>query len=229
MRNQKWFLIVGLLSLLAAVGGGAYAYRFYDAMVTTARVVTVARPVPPYTLLSAALLVEREVPRGILQERIYTSVEQLAGRMTTTTLLPGQLIYAHQAVPPAQFRYASDPNLEIVSFPIEPARAVGGQVQIGHLINVYRVSKTPADAGATKLLATGILVVDIRSRQGETAGSSSLPSQIEQSARPSEQIKPLQILTVAVRPDIARDLVELAASGQHEIWVSLTPLEDEHE
>ena len=69
MKKQRiWLLVVGLLSLAAAGGGGLYAYRFYDALVTTATAVAVAAPVPPYTVLTEAMLVERDVPRGILQE-----------------------------------------------------------------------------------------------------------------------------------------------------------------
>lgn len=242
-RQSKWFLIVGLLSLLAAAGGGLYAYRFYDALVTTATVVTVARSVPPYTALTPEMLVERDVPRGILQEPIYKTAEELAGRVTTTALYPGQLIYRHQAVQPVTFRYTDDPALEVVSFPVDPERAVGGQVQIGHRVNVYRVHKAdsanqvphlPAigetvvvpvgEGGAqAELLAEGIPVVDVRAKQGEPANRTAVPSQIEQSARP-EASKPLQILTVAVDHDTARSLVELAVESEYEIWVSLSPL-----
>lgn len=248
-RQSKWFLIVGLLSLLAALGGGLYAYRFYDALVTTATAVTVAGPVPSYTLLTVEMLVERDVPRGILQEPVYTSVEQLVGRVTTVSLQPGQLIYHHQAVPPVAFRYTDDPALEVVSFPVDPERAVGGQVQIGHRVNVYRVHKADSAAGIqpmnqvphlpatgetvvvpvgdrgaqAELLAEGIPVVDVRAKQGEPANRTVAPSQIEQSARP-EPSKPLQILTVAVDPETARSLVELAVESEYEIWVSLSPL-----
>ena len=242
-RQSKWFLIVGLLSLLAAAGGGLYAYRFYDALVTTATAVTVSGPVPPYTALTPEMLVERDVPRGILDEPIYTTAAELVGRVTTTNLHPGQLIYRHQAVQPVAFRYTDDPALEVVSFPVDPERAVGGQVQIGHRVNVYRVRKAentnqiphlPAtgetvvvpvgeDGAQAELLAQGIPVVDVRAKQGEPANRTAAPSQIEQSARP-ETSKPLQILTVAVDPDTARSLVELAVESEYEIWVSLSPL-----
>jgi Flp pilus assembly protein CpaB len=250
MKKQRmWLLVVGLLSLLAAGGGGLYAYRFYDALVTTATAVTVAAPVPPYTVLTETMLTERDVPRGVLDEPIYTSVEQLAGQMTTTQLQPGQLIYRHQVVAPAAFRYTDDPALEVVSFGVDPERAVGGQVQIGHRVNVYKAKKTggttaphagtvsnsqsshePDFGGAgtellahAELLARGIAVVDVRARQGEPANRTTAPSQIEQGARP-EATKPLQILTVAVDPETARELVELAVDGECEIWVSLSPL-----
>lgn len=244
-RQDKWFLVVGLLSLLAALGGGLYAYRFYDSLVTTARAVTVTGPVPPYTPLTPDLLVARDVPRGILQEPIYRTAEELVGRVTTVALRPGQLIYRHQAVGPVAFRYTDDPSLEVVSFPVDPERAVGGQIQIGHQVNVYRVRKASRSSGAPRpsaasetvvvpvegrgaqaeLLAEGIPVVDVRAKQGEPANRAAAPSQIEQSARP-ESNKPLQILTVAVDHETALSLVELAVEeqGEYEIWVSLAPL-----
>jgi hypothetical protein len=254
-RQNRWFLIVGLLSLAAALGGGLYAYRFYDALVTTATAVTVAEPVPPYTPLTAEVLAERQVPRGILQEPIYKTVEELIGRVTTTALRPGQLIYHHQTVQVALFRYTDNPALEVVSLPVDPEKAVGGQIQIGHLVNVYRVHegggdgvqplnqmpRLPAsgetvvvpvgDRGAqAELLAEGIPVVDVRAKQGEPANRPAPASQIEQSARP-EPSKPLQILTVAVDHATALSLVELAVEeqGEYEIWVSLAPLVEPEE
>ena len=47
-----------------------------------------------------------------------------------------------QAGPKAAFRYTDDPALEVVSFGVDPERAVGGQVQIGHRVNVYKAKKT---------------------------------------------------------------------------------------
>ena len=248
-KQNKWLLIVGLLSLLAAAGGGLYAYRFYDSLVTTATAVTVARAVPPYTALTPDLLVERDVPRGILQEPIYRTAEELAGRITTTALYPDQLIYRHQAVPASEFRYAEDPALEVVSFPVDPEKAVGGQIRIGHRVNVYRVHKVDRQGSAVRpapedtvvipiggkgaeaeVLAEAIPVVDVRAKQGEPANRPAVPSQIEQSARP-EPGKPLQILTVAVDHETALSLVELAVEeqGEFEIWVSLAPLVEPEE
>jgi hypothetical protein len=242
-------LVVGTLALLAAVGGGFYAYRFYDSLITMAKVVTVTVAVPPYTLLTADMLDERSVPRSLLAEPIYRAPAELAGKVTTMALMPGQIIYRHQAVAQAGFRYSDDPALEIVSFPIDPARAVGGQVQIGHRVNVYRVRELDPDRATSawsrataesvvvanpsgdrgaeaRLLAEGIPVVDVRAKQGEPAGRPSALSQVERTAS-SEQIRPLQILTVAVAPETAQALVELAVEdqGAFEIWVTLAPLE----
>jgi Flp pilus assembly protein CpaB len=249
MRNQRnWLLIVGALALLAAVGGGLYAYRFYDSLVTTAKVVTVSVAIPPYTLITADLLEERSVPRPILEEPVYRTPDELVGKVTTMALVPGQIIYRHQAASQAGFRYTDDPALEVVSFPVDPSKAVGGQVKIGHRINVYRVRELDlesassmlgrpsggtvvvtdpiGDRGAeSEILAQGIQVVDVRARQGEPAGHSSASSQVERTK--PESAKPLQILTVAVDPETAQELVELAVEDQKafEIWVTLAPLQ----
>jgi hypothetical protein len=81
-------------------------------------------------------------------------------------------------------------------------------------------------AAAAELLAEDVPVVDVRARQGEPAGRPSAPSQVERTAR-TEQVRPLQILTVAVEPQVARELIELAVEDQatFEIWVTLAPLE----
>ena len=252
MKNRRnWLLIVGVLALLAAVGGGFYAYRFYDSLVTTAKVVTVAVAVPPYTLITTDMLEERSVPRSILEEPVYRTSNELVGRVTTMVLVPGQIIYRHQAVPQAGFRYTNDPALEVISFPVDPEKAVGGQIKIGHQVNIYRVRELDPDKAATELnrptsesvvvampadgkgakaevLAEGITVVDVRAKQGEPAVRPAAPSEVERTAR-TVQVKPLQILTVAVDPETAQELVELAVEDQatFEIWVTLAPLQVE--
>jgi len=239
MRGQKWFLVVGLIALLAAAGSGLYAYCFYDSLITTATVVTVSETVPPYALLTTEMLEEKPVPRGILDEPIYRSANELVGSITTATLIPGQLIYRHQAVPVVNFRYTDDPSLEVVSFPVDPAKAVGGQVRIGQQINIYRVLKVDSNAlelsekdgilslpkeAEAETLAENVPVVDVRASRGEPAGQQVATSRAENVR--SEMQHPTQIITVAVPPGIAKSLVELAVEdqGDYEIWVSLAPL-----
>jgi Flp pilus assembly protein CpaB len=248
MTNRRtWLLLVGAVALIAAAGAGLCAYRFYDSLVTTAEVVTVVAPLPPYTLITPDLVRERTVPRSLLEEPVYRTHEELVGRVTSMALVPGQIIYHHQAVQQAHLRYTDDPSLEVVSFPIDPSKAVGGQVRIGHRINVYRVQELDSDpstlwsqlgnetvivadplrarGAAAEILAEGIPVVDIRARQGEPAGLPAAPSEMERTAQTS-QVRPLQILTVAVAPRTAQRLVELAVEDQaaFEIWVTLAPL-----
>jgi Flp pilus assembly protein CpaB len=248
--SRKVRLIVAIVALVIAVGGGFYAYRFYDSQVTTAQVVTLTKPVPPYTLITEEMLEVRQVPRGVLDEPIYRTPGEVVGKVAAMPLAPGQLIYQHQAVSPASFRYTDDPTLEIVSFPVDPARAVGGQLRIGHQINVYRVRVlknnpvlgamegavtqdkpdiTPVLAvkGAeAEVLAEAVPVVDLRSGGGEPSADYYNQQEPDNSR---QQRRPLQILTVAVPPDVAEKLVELAVEEEVDfaLWVTLAPLQEE--
>jgi len=244
--SRKIRFIVALVALAVALGGGYYAWRFYDSQVSTAEVVTLIMPVAPYTLVTEDLVAMREVPRGVLAEPIYRTQSEVVGKIAVMPLVPSQLIYRHQMVSPAQFRYTNDLELEIVSFPVEPERAVGGQLRIGHRINVYRVRELMATnmglptlqegqaipimaikGAEAEVLAEAVPVVDLRSGRGEPSMDyyqQSTPGQEEENVRR----QPLQVITVAVPPDTAKKIIELAVEerGDYALWVTLAPLQE---
>jgi len=256
--SRKVRFIVALVALAVALGSGYYAWRFYDSQVSTAEVVTLTMPVAPYTLVTEDLVEMREVPRGVLAEPIYQTPEQVVGKIAVMPLVPSQLIYRHQMVSPTQFRYTNDPGLEIVSFPVEPERAVGGQLRIGHRINVYRVRELGAlglqaqglrvgnvglpaleEGGAipimaikgaeAEVLAEAVPVVDLRSDRGEPSMDyylQGIPGRDD--AGESARRQPLQVITVAVPPDTAKKIIELAVEerGDYALWVTLAPLQE---
>jgi len=254
--SRKLRLIVAIIALVVALGGGFYAWRFYDSQVSTAEVVTLTMPVAPYTLVTEDLVEMREVPRGVLAEPIYRTQSEVVGKIAVMPLVPGQLIYQHQMASPTQFRYTNDLGLEIVSFPVDPERAVGGQLRIGHRINIYRVRELNTlgpwaqgpgaanmglptlEAGQAvpimaikgaeaEVLAEAVPVVDLRSGRGEPSMDyylQGIPGRddIGESARR----QPLQVITVAVPPDTAKKIIELAVEerGDYALWVTLAPL-----
>jgi len=231
-------IVILILSLAVAAGLFLFGTAQYQRLVASRPFVVPAEPVPPYTLVTVEMLETRELAVTLVEEAVYVTVGEVVGRVTTTPLQPGQLIYRHQAVPPQSFRYVDDPALEIVSFPVDPAKAVGGQIRPGQRVNVYRTAlgggdatpPLPAEAlvahGAeSELLAPGILVVDVRSSRGEAA-SRPTGSQWETQAREGSSIVPLTVLTVAVSPTVALDLVRLTGEtrGRYDLWVTLAPL-----
>ncbi|MBU1747862.1 MAG: hypothetical protein KKA73_09240 [Chloroflexi bacterium] len=248
MLSRRASLLMAASCIVVALAVGVFAWLQYDDLVASVEIVVPARVIPPYTIIQRDDLELRELPRTLLDEPIYHTPEQVLGRLTTITLHPGQIIYPDQAVAPAGFRLTADPRLAVVSFPVRPDRAVGGQVQRGHHIDIYRVAMaSPAQGGpkltaaqllqdqgaAVEYLATDVLVVDVRSSKGEAAGTATLAadSQLESSARTaSTQVIPLNIITVAVSPTIAARIVQITGeeqSGAYQLWVSLSPLERE--
>jgi hypothetical protein len=248
--SRRISLLLAGVCLIIALAVGGFAWLQYDRLVASAAIVVVAQPIPPYTIITASHLTQRELPRTLLQEPIYQTAAEAIGKLTTVPLLPGHVIYRDQAVPPAQFRLAPDPRLAVVSFPIRPERAVGGRgVQIGSRIDIYRIALAPpsqsgetltADqvlrrpGAAVEVLATDVLVVDVGGSRGEAVSSQSpreADSTLESSARiANSQVVPLSIITVAVSPTVAAQIVQLAGeekSGDYQIWVGLSPLERE--
>ena len=71
------------------------------------------------------------MPRPLLEEAIYANARDLIGKVAAVPLRPGMIVYKSFVVAQAQYRLVDDPSLAVVSFPVNPARAVGGQLQPG--------------------------------------------------------------------------------------------------
>jgi hypothetical protein len=133
-------LIVGILTLALGAGGLIYARSQYQSLVMTSRIVTPAQAIPPYTLITPNMLTTREIARSVLNEPIYTAVDDVVGKVSLTPLMPGMLIYQTLTVPQAQARLTDDPNLEVVAFPVSIPAAVGNQLAPGFKVNLYKLT-----------------------------------------------------------------------------------------
>ncbi len=256
--TRRWQLLVGLVALAAAVLAGQYAYTQYNQIVSTAPVSVAAVPIAPYTLVTPDMLQVRNLPRSLATEPIYTTPHELVGKMTTQALMPGQIIYHHQAVAPQAFRLAS-PDLEVVSLPVSVEQAVGGAIRNGSRINLYRMvtdqslvqgglgvgyngrtrnalASTEASITFTQfsevtLLAENAPVVDVREKSGGPATQDTSPTGTAAGNKPqaqssSSQRVPIQIVTLAVRHDVAQDIVRLMGEtgAAVKFWLTLAPV-----
>jgi len=233
--RKLWPVVLLIFALL--VGGGVFAYasRSFDRLVATRPLVVAAVPLPPYTIVTEDMLIVRELPRVLEAEPIYLEPAEVVGRITTGPIPAGALLYRAQVVAPAQFRLAPA-ELEVVSIPVDPARAVGGQIEIGHVVNIYRVALERNTLGenslpellegkgaAAELLVTAP-VVDVRDSRGLPTNEQQAASQIEREGQVTAENRPLQIVTLAVPPELVQPVVELAveqSSSEYELWLSL--------
>jgi len=252
MRNRL-ALLIAIISLIVALGVGWFAETQYQALVATTELIVPAVEIPPYTVVAPGMFKVRSFPAPMAQEPVYRALSELSGKIATITLKPEQLVYRDQLVPLKQFRFTDDERLEIVSFPIKPEQAVGGQIKQGQRINLYRIvlQATPNQAVTTspdpkvwlaapgagiEVLESDVLVVDVRSTQGspivappkvqsKTAEVTTYETAETSSASTN---RPLTILTVAVAPDIAKDILRLAGeaniTSRYLLWVSLAPI-----
>ncbi len=235
--KRRTQLILGFVALLLAAGSGYGVYTYFDRLTTTATVPVPRVTIPAGALINAALLQEREVPRTLLEEPIYTTLESLVGQVAQIPLQPGLVIYRAHAVRLEDYRFVDDPQLAVVSLPVDPTRAVGGQVQPGHRIDIWSLPLISRQNHVTPTLtATLVLqdatVVDVRTNQGQAVArqAQAVPGQYtagDEQQNASGQRAPLQILTVALpvtQTETLLNWLTAEENGQAVLWTALAPL-----
>ncbi len=237
--NRKTQTLLGVLALLLALISGVGAYWFLGTFAATATVPVPRQIIPAGALISPDLLEIREVPRVLLQEPIYTAANDLLGQVAQIPLYPGVVVYHHHAVPLREYRLVDDPSLVVVSLPVDPARAVGGQVQTGHRVDIWQLPQIRGqqEEETTPLTATlvlsDVLVVDVRANQGQAVARrpQAVPGQVQgntsSTAQPSTANVPLQILTVALPVSQTHTFMDWLAAEENGIavlWVTLAPV-----
>jgi len=225
--------IIAVISFLVALGTFFFAMQSINRLMTVRKFPVAVEEIPPYTVITAEMLTEKELPKPMAEQPIYTDAADLIGKLTTAAIPPGVVIYRPYAVQPAAFRYVNDPTLEVISFPVEPERAVGGQIKIGQQVDIWRIRRADNSGNrtaASERLAVSVPVVDVRSSKGERAGTitGSERTQVESANTSKERVVPLTILTVAVDGDTAAKITRLMGdiAGQYEVWVSLSALNE---
>jgi hypothetical protein len=93
--------------------------------------------IPPYTMLSSKMFELKDFPSA-LTGGYANNLAQLAGRMSNSRIPAGLPVPLALISAPEEYRLA-DPSLEVLSIPIDPPSAIGGQVKAGDNINIYRL------------------------------------------------------------------------------------------
>ena len=226
MKNRIFYLILALLALVAAVVGAAYWRANYLAGVTLVNLPVPRANIPPYTLIDIEMFTISQFPRALIDEAggdYALTLDDLMGQITTGTLVSGLPVPGDLAVPPAEFRLA-DPALEVASIPVSPVNGVGGQVQVGEHVNIYRLKREQemidgeklfeeisGEKGEAVLVAT-VPVVAVLSDQG-------LPASTD-----PDEVLPMRILVVAAPPEVIDAVlgaVAMSEIGNELLWVTL--------
>lgn len=238
--NRTVQFVIGLLAAVLAVAAGIYGRNAYLQEVSTYQIPVPVADIAPYTILSDNLFVMRDMPRTMEALPYYQSLAELSGQISVANLSAGLPVSKLSAVPPAQFRLA-DAAFEVVSIPVEPVSAVGGQIRIGQRVNLYRMAQEeePVDPSANRtatseteekairveLIASQVLVVDVRTSQGVPAGPNNAETQSSGGAMSgSQQVEQVQILTLALQPDQVQAVLEVVGSFKKQgglLWTTL--------
>ena len=122
-------------------------------------------------------------------------------------------------------------DLEVISFRAEIDKILGGTLRPGHKINIYgfRTESEEDSPPPTTLIADHVWVVDARTSTGgevearsaeggDGAGGGFLGS----SGLALASSGPASIVTVAVEPEIALQIIEALGAQQYQAWVTLS-------
>lgn len=236
--NRSIQFIIGLVALALALGAGFYGRNAYLTEVSTVQIAVPNQVIQPYTVLSPDLFSLREVPRAMQNLPYFQNPDEMSGLISTVQLPAGLPVAKGLAVRPEDFRLAGT-AFEVVSIPVEPVSAVGGQIHIGQRVNLYQMmdqadsETTSADKANSapslqvKQISAGILVVDVRSSQGLAADSLQDDGQGSTSLSGSQQVQQTQILTLALPTDQVQDVLRAVATAKKQgglLWTTLAKL-----
>ena len=195
MSRRMTLFVLLIATSIGAICASAL-YRYGTSLTALTLLVVPVKEIAPYSIVTPDMVELRPFPEAMAQAEVYRSVDEVIGKLATTMLMPGQLLYAHQLVAPQRFRYTDDVRLEVVSFPVKPEQAAGAQLRPGQRINIYRPASEANDIGA------GLLVADVR-----TAPDGYL------------------IVTIGAPSDVVRQLMnQPSADGRDSLWVTLAPI-----
>jgi hypothetical protein len=232
--NRLTQFIIGLIAMALALGAGFYGRNLYLKEVSTYQVPVPVNAIPAYTILRADLFQMREMPRTMESLPYYQSIPDLDGMISAVPLPAGLPIAQFNAVPVPQFRLAGA-EYEVLSIPVEPVSAVGGQIRIGEHVNLYQVSPEKTGAAnsdiavekqpefAVDLIAGSVLVVDVRNAQGVAAETGQTSDGIS-TFNSSPQTEQVQILTLAVKPEAVNTILNAVANAKKQgglLWTTL--------
>lgn len=233
--NRSIQFVIGLVALVLALGAGFYGRNAYLKEVSTIQIPVPVQPIQPYTLLSPDLFSLREVPRAMQTLPYFQSPEEMSGLISSVHLPAGLPVAKGLAVRPGDFRLAGV-EFEVVSIPVEPVSAVGGQIHIGQRVNLYQMIDEEESGvttpGQTKndqtqqvqQIAASILVVDVRSSQGLAADTLQDQKQESASLSGGQQVEQTQILTLALSTDQVQEVLQAVAKVKKQgglLWTTL--------
>jgi pilus assembly protein CpaB len=185
----------------------------------TVDVLVVDRPVPEGTPAEelAELVRTERLPAKAAVPGVVTDLEELAGRVATVDLQPGeQLLAARFAAPEDLSVPGTVPAPEgaaEVSLLLEPQRAVGGRLAAGDTVGVHVSLPDPS----THVLLHRVLVTQVQGAPVAVADGEGTDTASSGGAAPSASL----MVTLGLRPEAAEAVVFGMEHGT--VWLSLEP------
>jgi pilus assembly protein CpaB len=211
--------VVGALVLVAYARG---ADRRALEGTATVQVLVVADPVAegtPATDLGGSVRTELLPVKAAASGRVR-SLADLAGKVATTDLEPGEQLLSSRFAAPSALRAAGTVAVpkgdQELSIQLEPERAVGGRLAAGDTVGVYVSYKLPDGTGVTHVVLHQVLVTQV---QGGIVAAKSADA--GNGAQTSSASGTNLMITLALTSKAAEPVVWGMEHGT--VWLSLEP------
>lgn len=156
-RGGCLWLLVGLFLAILA-GGLAFTAMLRATSAETAAepearaaVVVVARDVPPRTEVTAEDLIVKELPLSAIPENAVREQDQAVGKVTTSQLIPGEILLEPRVAEPGQqgteINFEVEHGQVVMAFPATDLMSKTGVLRDGDIIDfLYTVDVQPTAA-----------------------------------------------------------------------------------
>jgi pilus assembly protein CpaB len=211
MRTR--IIAVGVAAVLAVAGAfalviavqGASDNAVAGSRVETVLVVVTEIPAGMTGENAASYVAEQKVPAEYVVPGAVSSVDDMAGLVATTRLLPGEQVIADRWASPADLvttgtRVEAPAGSQEISLALDLERVAGGAIVPGSHVGVWG-----SGGGVTTLLFDQVLVTAVASTVDPDAETGTTSGTV--------------LVTFAVSAEQARGIVQAAEFG--EIWLSL--------
>jgi pilus assembly protein CpaB len=211
--------IVGVVVLVGAFRAQSQATAGGKNLIT---VLVVKTEIPAGTSASAlGTAIETEtVPAAYVADGAARSLGDLAGRVASVTLMPGEQVLASRFVTPTELAAtggtaAVPTGMQQLSISIDPQRTAGGRIGVGDHVGIFVSLDSSGDApSSTQLLLNDVLVTAVG------AATSSAPSSSGgDTTTTTSSVTGSTLVTFALSADDAQKLVYGAEFGR--VWLSL--------
>jgi hypothetical protein len=223
MARRIFEAVVGVVLLVVAFALAFFFQQTYKQGVEYRSMPVPVADIPPYTILTDKMFELKDFPSALIGG-YAESIPQLTGKISTSRIPAGLPIPLVMVSASADFRLA-EPAFEVLSIPVTPTSAIGGQVHAGEKINIYRLippgervvptgEQDPITEQVT-LIAENVPVVLVLGEDGSPAGLAS-----------GNRLISARVLVLAVTAEQRAAILNLMAEveSRAEMWITLAPI-----
>jgi hypothetical protein len=195
------------------------------------QVAVAAQPIEPFTVIAENMVKVITATADIKAETIEESLQTYAvhdAEGKVCMKMARQPIKANQPIlQSVLLDYCFEKQPEIISLPARFSEMVGGQLKPLHRINIWGYHGGSQAVEGMILIASNVLVVDVRTASGEDATTSSLSQTgggggLGLGDIAGEGTEPASIVTVAAEPEEVQQIVSYLGAQGFQAWVTLT-------